>query len=135
MKPLASSCLLGLVQLWACAPSAPSGEKLGAAELSKVEGDATAIGHSDGGDFAIYTGPDGRFAIKMANVDDTGRYRITGDGHVCLKYNRAFDAREYCNTIYRDGQTYWAVGPDGSVVGTYTMTPGNPRNLRTATAP
>jgi hypothetical protein len=132
-KGLALSTLLGLAILAACAQSPPPpGQKLAAAELTKVESNATAIGSNGYDDFAIYTAPDGTFAIKMASVDDSGTYKITDDGHVCLKYHKAFGAGEYCNTIYRDGQAYRAVAPDGTIVGTYTMTPGNPRNLQTA---
>jgi hypothetical protein len=134
MKGLASSTFLGLATLAACAPSPPAGQKLSAAELAKVEPNATAIGTNGYENFAIYTAPDGRFAIRMPSVVDSGTYKITDDGRVCLKYNRAFDAGEYCNSIYRDGQTYRAVGPDGNIVGTYTLTPGNPRNLQTAGA-
>jgi hypothetical protein len=134
MKSLAWSTLLGLAALAACA-SPPAGRKLNASELTKAETNATAIGRTDTNqDFAIYTAPDGTFAIKMVNVDDTGTYKITDDGRICLKYHKAFEAKEYCNTIYRDGQTYRAIGPDGTIFGTYTMTPGNPRNLQTAGA-
>jgi hypothetical protein len=136
MKRLALSTLLGLAMLAGCKPSPPPGEKLSAAEIAKVEANATSIGHTElVGDFAIYTGSDGKFAIKMVFVEDTGSYRITEDGHFCLKFDHAFDAGEYCNTIYRDGQTYHSVGPDDSIVVTYTMTPGNPRNLKIAGLP
>jgi hypothetical protein len=132
---LALSTVLGLAMRAACAQSPPPpGQKLAAAELAKVESNATAIGSDSYENFAIYTAPDGTFAIKMGSVDDTGTYKITDDGHVCLKYHKAFGGNEYCNTIYRDGQTYRAVAPNGAIVGTYTMTPGNPRNLQTAGA-
>jgi hypothetical protein len=134
MKRLALGTLFGLAALAACTSSPPAGQKLNAAELAKAESNATALGTDGAGEFAIYTAPDGRFAIKTPYVEDTGTYKVTEDGHVCLKYNVAYGGREYCNTIYRDGQTYRAVGPDGTIVGTYTMTPGNPRNLQTAGA-
>ena len=136
MKRLALSTLLGLAMLAGCTPSTPPGKKLSAAEIAEAESDATSIGHAAlVGDFAIYTTSDGKFSIKMLFVEDTGAYRITDDGHFCLKFDHAFDAGEYCNTIYRDGQTYHSVGPDDSIVVTYTMMPGNPRNLKIAALP
>jgi hypothetical protein len=113
-----------------CAAPPPPGEKLSAAQLEEVLG-KTAIGRNDRGeDFAFYSNPDGTFKLKMERVSDVGTYHITEDGEFCAKYTEAFGAKEYCYRIYRDGETYRSVRVgDGSVESTYTLTPGNPRNL------
>lgn len=119
---------LGLCTLAACA-GPPPGEKLSASQLGKEMPSHTAMGtNSRGAEFTVFNAPDGTFKLKMQDVSDIGAYRITADGQLCLKYNKAFDGKEHCYTIYKDGETFRSV-EEGSVVGTYTMSPGNPRNL------
>jgi hypothetical protein len=127
MKLRTSLIVLGLA-LAAC-QTAPKGDKLSAAQVTQALVGNTAVGRTAAGDdFAVYDGANGTAKIQMVKYNDVGTYRITEDGMWCVKW-KAFAGQESCAVIYRNGDTYQSVLPDGSLVSTYTIVPGNPRNL------
>ena len=120
--------VIGLCALAACA-GPPPGEKLSAAQLGREVPGHSAIGRGDAiGDFAVYNEPNGSFRFKDEDVSDVGSYRITPDGQLCMKFDKAFNGNEYCYAVYKEGDTFRSV-LNGQVTTTYTMAPGNPRNL------
>lgn len=121
-----------LTGLAGCAtpPAAPpSGTQLSAAEIRSTLVGNTGHGSSSKGDFVIYVAPDGTQRVKTPNIADTGRWRLTDDGHWCSRWQRIRLNAEECSTVFRDGDTIRFVRSDGSVASTIQSTPGNPENL------
>jgi hypothetical protein len=107
----------------------PPGTKLTADQIRQQLVDHTTYGTISGRAYVQYVAPDGTQKIKMANFTDSGTYRITSDGVWCRTWKISTGGKEDCVTVYKDGDTYYSVTPDGGIRATYTVQPGNPDHL------
>lgn len=78
---------------------------LSASELKATFSDVTGTGHKDDWNYSRYTGPDGSVKIRLwgSNFErqDTGEWRVTDDGLMCIKYHGHFaKSGERCNIVY-----------------------------------
>ena len=129
----ASTCMaVVLALLFAATPAAfanPPGTKLSADEIRQQLIDHTTYGQVNGLPYVQYVGPDGTQKIKMTNFSDSGTWRITGDGEWCRTWKISTGGKEECVTVYKSGDTYYSVTPQGAVRASYTAKPGNPDRL------
>ncbi len=105
------------------------GTKLTGDQIRQQLVDHTTYGMVSGRSFAQYVASDGTQRIRMANFSDSGTYRITDDGQWCRMWKVSAGGREDCVAVYKNGDTFYSVTPDGSVRASYTAKPGNPEHL------
>ena len=133
-RPRSGAIVLGamLTGLAGCAvpPAAPPpGTQLSAAGLRATLVGNTGYGtSSDGNHWTGYNAPDGSAKTKYAWGIDSGVWRITDDGHWCTRWNHIRVNREWCQTVFQEGDTVRFVH-DGSVSSTAQLKSGNPENL------
>jgi hypothetical protein len=74
---------------------------------------------------------DGRAAVRVPSVneDDTGSYRITDDGRVCVKWQRLQKGRETCGTWLREEEGFRVFDSLGTLSLVAKIRKGNPEKL------
>jgi hypothetical protein len=125
---IASAVILTLVTSQA-AMADPPGVRLTADQIRGQLIDYTISGITGGLPFELYSAPDGTQQLRMTNYKDTGTWHIIPDGHWCRTWRVSLGRKEDCTTVYKSGETYYSVTPDGAVRSTYTAKPGNPDHL------
>jgi hypothetical protein len=111
--------------------------QLSAAELkSAIEGN-TLSGVLDMGmvnvKFNSFYAPDGRSSgvatTAMGDDRDKGKWHIDSEGKLCVQWGKWQDAKERCSTYFKQGDQYKVFSPEGKLVVTATILPGNTKNL------
>ena len=121
--------LLLIVTAAPTAIAGPPGTKLSADQIRQQLVDHTTSGKVNGLPYVQYVAPDGTQRIKMQNFSDSGTWRITGDGSLCRTWKASTGGKEECVTVYKQGDTFYSVTPEGAVRASYTAVPGNPDHL------
>ncbi|MEM8606056.1 MAG: hypothetical protein AAGF92_03075 [Myxococcota bacterium] len=87
-------------------------------------------GLGNAGYHAFYA-KDGRVSgsIPTASERDTGRYRITDEGEVCVKWSRWLDGEERCGPWFRDGESIRVFDAGGNLALSVTVREGDPEKL------
>jgi hypothetical protein len=122
----------GIIVLFASAPvvlADPPGTKLTADQIRQQLVDHTTYGTVNGAPFVQYVSPAGTQKIKVGNFNDAGNWRIMDNGQLCRTWKVSTGGREECVTVYKNGDTYYSVTPEGAVRASYTAKPGNPEQL------
>ncbi len=106
-------------------PTDPVGMRLSAPELQNMVVGSTGTGTRTGtmSMWSMYVSPDGRLFGKSATLRDTGTWRITPDGQLCMQWQVDFDAQPTCVTAYRMGNAIQLATSDARAV--LTFLPGN----------
>jgi hypothetical protein len=73
--------------------------------------------------WSVYVAPEGTLAMTSAQPNDSGTYKITDDGHLCMTFKAAFDGREVCQTVHKAGTALQFASPRS--VEELTFVPGN----------
>ncbi len=107
----------------------PPGVRLTADQIRQQLIDHTLSGVIGGLPFELYSASDGTQKVKMTKFNDTGTWRIIADGHWCRTWKVAYGGKEDCFTVYKNGETYHSVTPEGAARSSYTAKPGNPDHL------
>lgn len=103
----------------------PSGEKVAVADLPAVVTDRTYRGEYEGKPYVEYYAPDGSMRGKLADEAYTGSWKVVGE-QLCFTYPK--DDQTDCYDVFKNGEAFTWVGPDGKVVET-TFVEGNPDQL------
>ena len=126
------SAVSGLMALFAAVPAVladPPGTRLTGDQIRQQLIDHTISGTVNGAPFEQYASPAGTQKIKVGNFNDAGSWRIAADGQWCRTWKVSTGGREDCVAVYKNGNTYYSVTPQGAVRASYTAKPGNPDNL------
>jgi len=68
--------------------------------------------------------------MKSGSMTYNGKWRITDDGHFCMRWQNLQNNVERCETVVQDGDAIRFVLPDGSVASTvFSMKQGNTENM------
>ena len=103
----------------------PAGDKVAAPYLTAVVTDRTFRGDYQGKPYAEYYAPDGSMRGKLADEAYTGSWQVVGE-QLCFTYPK--DDQTDCYDVFKNGEAFTWVGPDGKVVET-TFVEGNPDQL------
>ena len=103
----------------------PAGDKVAAPDLTAVVTDRTFRGDYQGKPYAEYYAPDGSMRGKLADEAYTGSWQVVGE-QLCFTYPK--DDQTDCYDVFKNGEAFTWVGPDGKVVET-TFVEGNPDQL------
>lgn len=79
----------------------------------------------------VYYAEDGRAAVRVPAVkeDDSGSYRITDDGQLCVKWQRLQKGRESCGTWLREDKGFRVFDSLGTLSLVAKVRKGNPEKL------
>lgn len=93
-----------------------------------VSGELNALDNTEY--YAFYT-DDGEVSARIPSADeeDSGTYRITDEGEVCVKWARWLDQKENCGHWYRDGKKIKIFDDGGSLALTAEIRDGDPEKL------
>lgn len=106
--------------------------RLTAAELRAIVPNSTVytIGKFGPKTFSIYRSAGGRIHMKSPDFEDFGIYRITDDGLLCTKYQKARGGEETCQVLLQTGpDAFEAHLPNGQIIKGAAPVPGNPERL------
>jgi outer membrane murein-binding lipoprotein Lpp len=103
----------------------PAGDKVATPDLPGVVNDRTFRGEYEGKPYAEYYAPDGSMRGKLADEAYTGSWQVVGE-QLCFTYPK--EDQTDCYDVFKNGEAFTWVGPDGKVVET-TFVEGNPDQL------
>lgn len=94
-----------------------------------LSGNLAGIGNAN---YHAFYRDDGKVSaiIPSASEKDTGVYRITDEGEVCVTWSRWLDGEERCGPWYRDGDKIKVFDAGGNLGLTVTIREGNPEELK-----
>lgn len=80
-------------------------QPLTAAEIRSVAVGSTGTGTITGSTstFAVYLAPDGTAQARRPTGLESGRWRLTDDGQLCMQWQNYRAGEEYCQRAYREG--------------------------------
>lgn len=134
MKPMLAIPVL-LLALASCKTAEESLKEAGNKPLTSVElrsllSGNTLLGTNDRGfDYVTYYRPDGTSHLKSKKFDEQGKWRIDPANGYCTQWPFMNDGKEQCRSIYKVGDRYQMIRPDGSDSSTFTIAKGNPNKL------
>lgn len=109
-------------------PGAPT--RMSADEIVAAFSNHTAQGiTTDGAPYAVYFSGGGQERFRQGGFNDIGTWRVLPDGRFCSSLARVSSGNQQCYIMLRSGQTITFERPDGVIVGSVTVRPGNPANL------
>jgi len=109
-------------------------ERMNGEDLNKLFADSTQIGTTQRGSsgpltYWLYKRPDGTSVYRLEDGwSDTGTWRINDKGESCTSFEKIRKGKERCSAIYKAGDKYKALRPDGST-NLFEVVPGNPKDL------
>lgn len=93
-----------------------------------LSGNLPGLGNAN---YHAFYGKDGNVAgiIPAAAEKDTGTYRITDSGEVCVRWRKWLEAEERCSLWYQDGDKIKVFDAAGNLGVTVVIREGNPEEL------
>lgn len=131
-KSLAITGVPVLLLLWFVPVSAD--QPITAEKLKQLFSDSTQTGiartTSEGPQkYWLYKRADGSMTYMLeGGWKDEGRWWVTEDGKSCTQLKKVRKGKKRCSKIYREGDQYKVIRPDGSKA-KFTVEPGNTQDL------
>jgi hypothetical protein len=104
--------------------------RMSATDIAAALANNTARGVTTNGQpYTMYFASDGQERFREGGFGDSGTWRVLPDGRFCSALSRVSNRHPECYLMYRSGSAIIFQRPDGVIVGSFTIVPGNPEDL------